>query len=174
MSDPPSPMDPSSGTEGEATELQRTYAQLLQLHEEIRSRLVGLLKQAEAPAIREVVREAVRTGEPSAERAAERLAELSRNVEAALRVAHASQEELKRDLADADGGIDLESLANLPARLTRFIAERRDNPGFHYEVARDPARGWTVRWKEYGSDGLIAGSGQFCERPYRWPDETET
>ena len=58
-----------------------------------------------------------------------------------------------------------------PATLARFLAERRDMPGFTYQVLHDENRGWIILWKEYTQTGSVRGSGQFYERPNAWIDE---
>lgn len=174
MTDSRSPADPPSDRDGRASELQRTYTQLLKLQAEIRTGLETIREQADAPAARQAAREAVRSGDPYGERAAERLRSLVQKIETALKAARASERELERELAEGGSGDGpLEDFPDLPARLARFIDERREDPAFHYEVIRDPLRGWTVRWKEYGPDGMIRGSGQFCEHPYSWPHEAD-
>ena len=60
---------------------------------------------------------------------------------------------------------------NLPAPLTRFIAERQQLPGFSFDVIQDGNRGWIIRWKEQTEAGTVRGSGQFYERPYASLDD---
>ena len=66
---------------------------------------------------------------------------------------------------------EISGVGNLPATLARFLAERRDLPGFTYGVLHDENRGWIILWKEYTNTGSVRGSGQFYERPYAWIDE---
>ncbi len=67
--------------------------------------------------------------------------------------------------------MEVEGVENLPGRLARFLAERKDSRGFSYEVVQDAVRGWMILWKEYTDDGRIRGYGQFYERPYAWLDD---
>ncbi len=66
---------------------------------------------------------------------------------------------------------EISGVGNLPATLARFLDERRELPGFTYEVLHDENRGWIILWKEYTQTGSVRGSGQFYERPYAWIDE---
>ena len=77
------------------------------------------------------------------------------------------RDEVMDDVEQPDG----EGVANLPATLARFLAERRDMPGFTHQVLHDENRGWIILWKEYTQTGSVRGSGQFYERPYAWIDE---
>ena len=70
-----------------------------------------------------------------------------------------------------DTSFEIEGITNMPAYLQRFLAERSQEPGFSYEVAQDPVRGWIVSWKEYTNRGTVRGYGQFYERPYAWLDD---
>jgi hypothetical protein len=56
---------------------------------------------------------------------------------------------------DLDTSFEIEGIANMPAYLQRFLAERAQEPGFYYEVVQDPVRGWIVSWKEYTSRGTV-------------------
>jgi len=62
----------------------------------------------------------------------------------------------------------VDGVTNLPAPLSRFLAERSQYPGFKYKVIQDDVRGWVIRWKEYTHRGTVRGYGQFYERPYAW------
>jgi hypothetical protein len=97
--------------------------------------------------------------------------EVVAKVEAAVRAVQYCESEIHRELVATTGTVSADGPSNLPVALTRFLAERRDSPGFTYEMGQDPVRGWTVRWKEYSEKGTVRGAGQFYERPYAWLEE---
>jgi hypothetical protein len=92
-------------------------------------------------------------------------------LEDAIRTTEYSQSEIHRELQTTRGALETEGVSNLPQGLARFLAERKDTPGFTYEVRQDPVRGWIILWKEYAPLGTVRGSGQFYERPYAWLDQ---
>ena len=93
-------------------------------------------------------------------------------IEDAVRAVQYCESEIHRELVATSGkGIPTGEFSNLPVALTRFLAERRDSPGFTYEMGQDPVRGWIIRWKEYSEKGTVRGAGQFYERPYAWLEE---
>lgn len=99
------------------------------------------------------------------------LGDVTSAIEEALRALQLAESEAQNAL-DGDGEeAEVEGIDNLPGRLARFIAERKESEGFRYEVVQDPVRGWMILWKEYTEDGRIRGYGQFYERPYAWLDD---
>jgi hypothetical protein len=98
--------------------------------------------------------------------------EVVAKVEDAVRAVQYCESEIHRELVATTGkAVSAGAPSNLPVALTRFLAERRDSPGFTYEMGQDPVRGWTIRWKEYSEKGTVRGAGQFYERPYAWLEE---
>ncbi len=92
-------------------------------------------------------------------------------LEDAIRATEYSQSEIHRELLTTRGTVEAAGVSNLPQGLARFLAERKDTPGFTYEVRQDAVRGWIIQWKEYTHRGTVRGSGQFYERPYAWIDQ---
>jgi hypothetical protein len=93
-------------------------------------------------------------------------------VEEAIRALKISESELQGAIVDvSEADFQVEGIANMPAYLRRFLAERSSQPAFSYEVSQDEVRGWVVRWKEYTHRGTVRGFGQFYERPYAWLDD---
>ena len=168
---PPPPNPPSPGEarpddpEEAGPEAQEAYRQVLRLLEELRTGLEALGKQADAPAIRTVAQALKESDEAYGPAAAERLTRLTRSLESTLRLTRITHRELERELMNEGSGSEDPEISELPTSLARFIEARRDDPGFQYEVRHDPLRGWMVRWKEYGMDGTIRGSGQFSQLP---------
>ena len=91
-------------------------------------------------------------------------------VEEAIRTIKLSESALRTEMTQQHPELEIEGIDNMPAALSRFIAERVESSGFHYEVIHDENRGWIVRWKEHWG-GRVRGSGQFYERPYAWLDD---
>jgi hypothetical protein len=90
-------------------------------------------------------------------------------VEEAIRALRMSESEMHGAITDVtEADFEVDGIANMPAYLRRFLAERSSQPGFSYEVSQDKVRGWVVRWKEYTHRGTVRGFGQFYERPYAW------
>lgn len=146
---------------------KREYTQLLRLHEQLLGQLVRARDELAASGTSGLLKVIKgRTG------SAPDLTPVTEAVEEAIRALKLSESHIQ---AKIDGGedvyLDVEGIANMPAYLQRFLAERADNPGFHYEVHQDSVRGWIVSWKEYTSRGTVRGYGQFCERPYAWLDD---
>ena len=147
---------------------KREYGQLLHLH----TRLVGQLREIRdhfiAPstlAILAAIRR--RTGaDPDAA-----LSEITTAVEQAMRALKLSEGKIRDEVLEDLEQAEIDGIGNLPATLARFLAERRDMPGFTYKVIHDENRGWIIRWKEYTQTGSVRGSGQFYELPYAWIDE---
>lgn len=155
--------------EGTETQLQakREYTQLLRLHEQLLGQFTRARDELLAPGTDSLVKQIKgRTGsEPS-------LAELKTAVEEAIRALKLSQSNIQAALTDTnDAGFEVQGIANLPAYLQRFLAERAGQPGFSYDVVQDEVRGWIIRWKEYTNRGTVRGYGQICERPYAWLED---
>jgi hypothetical protein len=92
-------------------------------------------------------------------------------LEDAIRSAQYCQSEIHRELVSHRTDLEPTGIANLPPALARFLAERKDTPGFTYTVRQDLVRGWIVHWKEYTARGTVRGSGQLYERPFAWLDQ---
>lgn len=150
------------------SQARRQYAQLLRMHERVLSRLQSVRHELDAPSTKKLLREIrARTGGAPEES----IQELQTRVEEAIRTLKLSESSLSQQLVDDPEMLEVEGASNLPAHLARFLAERAELPGFHYEVVQDEVRGWVIRWKEYTSQGTVRGYGQFYERPYAWIDE---
>ena len=147
---------------------KREYGQLLHLH----TRVVGQLREIRdhliAPSTLEILA-AIRRRTGADPDAA--LSEITTAVEQAIRALKLSEGKIRDEVLEAFEHADIDGIGNLPATLARFLAERRDMPGFTYKVIHDENRGWIIRWKEYTQTGSVRGSGQFYERPYAWIDE---
>ena len=146
----------------------REYAQLLQLHTRILSQLREIREHLIAPGTLEIIGAIRRrTGnDPN-----DGLSEITTAVEQAILALKLSEGRIRdENMVDYEHA-EISGVGNLPATLARFIAERRDMPGFTYEVLHDENRGWIILWKEYTDKGSVRGSGQFYERPYAWIDE---
>lgn len=147
----------------------REFSQLLRIQEQLLDLLDKVLVEVRAPATLTLLNELRRhTGSDA-------LASFSRiasSVEDAIRELKIFESELHRDLLDhRTGEFTVAGAPNLPPILARFLAEKTQNPLFGYRVHQDPVRGWVISWKEYTSEGMVRGSGQFYERPYAWLDE---
>ncbi len=148
--------------------LKRELTRLLSLQEHLRVQLQLIESELEAPTTRSLV-ETIRDGSSSS--LPDQLARVAGLVREAVRTLKTGEDELRGQLESGPQELDVEGVGNLPLRLARFIGERKDLPGFSYEITRDDVRGWIIHWKEYGLKGDIRGSGQFYERPYAWLDE---
>lgn len=150
------------------SQAKREYSQLLRLHERLLVRLERVRDELTAPSTKEMLRQIkARTGStPSTG-----LQDVSTQVEEAIRALKLSEAATQQELIDDVQELTVEGVPNLPAHLARFLAERKELPGFTWEVEDDEVRGWIIRWKEYTSRGTIRGYGQFYERPYAWLDE---
>lgn len=147
----------------------REYAQLLRAHDRTRRQLQDILEDLSAPGTQNLLREIRRRTGDTPQRG---MADVVSAVEEALRVLQLVESETSTALQEGDPApIRIEGIDNLPARLGRFLAERRQLPGFSYEVEQDEVRGWVVKWEEFTADGQIRGFGQFYERPYAWIDD---
>lgn len=146
---------------------KREYTQLLRLHEQLLAQFTRARDALLAPGTQDLVREIkARTG------SAPDLTEIKTSVEESIRALKLSQSQIRSAVADdVDASFEVEGVANMPAYLQRFLAERAQEPGFSYQVEQDSVRGWIVSWKEYTNRGTVRGYGQFCERPYAWLDD---
>jgi hypothetical protein len=146
---------------------KREYTQLLRLHEQILGQFVRARDELAASGTSGLLKVIKgRTG------TAPDLAPVKEAVEGAIRALKLSESMIQLTIDDdPEMPLEVEGIANMPAYLQRFLAERTDNPGFRYEVLHDPVRGWMVCWKEYTNRGTVRGYGQFCERPYAWLDD---
>ncbi|MDT8340886.1 MAG: hypothetical protein RQ751_05170 [Longimicrobiales bacterium] len=149
-------------------EARREYAQLIRLHERLRLQLQRLRDDLDAPGTTKLLRELRRRVglEPESQ-----LGDVASSVEEALRALQLAEAAAQTALNGDGDETEVAGVENLPGRLARFLAERRENPDFGYRVLQDPVRGWVIRWKEYTEDGRIRGCGQFYERPYAWLDD---
>jgi len=146
---------------------KREYAQLLRLHEQLLAEFMRARDELTAPGTDGLVKEIKgRTG------SSPDLTEIKTAVEESIRAIKLSQSQIQLAITDdEDASFEIEGIANMPAYLQRFLAERAQEPGFTYEVIQDPVRGWIIAWKEFTNRGTVRGYGQFCERPYAWLDD---
>ena len=146
----------------------REYSQLLRIQERLLAMLQEALDEIGAPTTLSLLRELRnRTGS----KALEDVGRIANSVEGAIRDLKLFQSEIQNELLHNRSDVSVEGVSNLPAPLARFLAERTQNKGFSYEVRQDLVRGWVIAWKEYTSEGIVRGFGQFYERPYAWLDE---
>lgn len=158
-------MVPEAEKKGKAL---REFSQLLRIQERLLGMLQDVLDELGAPTTLTLLRELrIRTGST----ATESFGRVTNSVEAAIRELKVFESELQAELLDDPVELNIEGVSNLPATLARFLAERTQNPRFSYEVHQDPVRGWIIAWKEYTSEGMVRGYGQFYERPYAWLEE---
>ena len=146
---------------------KREYTQLLRLHEQLLGQFLRARDELAASGTSGLLKVIKgRTG------TAPDLSPVKEAVEEAIRALKLSESHIQATIEDdPDVSLHVDGIANMPAYLQRFLAERMDNPGFKYEVLQDPVRGWIVCWKEYTNRGTVRGYGQFCERPYAWLDD---
>ena len=163
------PQSESEMTDGTDTQRQakREYTQLLRLHELLLGQLTRARDELLAPGTDSLVKQIKgRTG------SAPDLTELKTAVEEAIRELKLSRSRIEVAITDStDVSYEVEGVANMPAYLQRFLAERAGQPGFSHEVLQDEVRGWIICWKEYTHRGTVRGYGQICERPYAWLDD---
>ncbi len=152
----------------EPLEARREYAQLLRLHDRLRQQLQRIRDDLDAPGTNKLLREMRRRVGTGPETS---LGDVTSAIEEALRALQLAESEAHQALESKGEEVEVEGVENLPGRLARFLAERKDSPGFSYEVVQDAVRGWMILWKEYTDDGRIRGYGQFYERPYAWLDD---
>lgn len=156
-----------SSRQNSPAKAKREYTQLLRLHEQLLGQFMRAREELLAPGTDGLVKEIKgRTG------TAPDLTEIKTAVEESIRALKLSQSHIQGVVSDnLDTSFEIEGIANMPAYLQRFLAERAQEPGFSYEVTQDPVRGWIVSWKEYTNRGTVRGYGQFYERPYAWLDD---
>lgn len=159
-------MADGTGSETQA-QAKREYTQLLRLHEQLLGQFLRARDELSASGTQGLLKVIKgRTG------TAPDLSAITSAVEEAIRSLKLSESQIQAAIADdPDVSFEVEGIANMPAYLQRFLAERADYPGFTFEVAHDPVRGWMILWKEYTNRGTVRGYGQFCERPYAWLDD---
>lgn len=142
------------------------FTELLNLHEHLMRELQQLRDELGAPETKRMVsRLHASTGSIP-----EGLGSITATIEEAIRAIKLSESQLRMEMTQTHPDIQIDGIDNMPAVLSRFIAERAVHEGFQYKVIHDENRGWIVRWKEYW-DGNVRGSGQFYERPYAWLDD---
>ena len=147
---------------------KREYGQLLLLHTRVLTQLREIRDYLIAPGTLEILA-AIRRRTGSDPDAG--LSEITTAVEQAIRALKLSEGKIRDEgMVDYEHA-EISGIGNLPASLARFLAERREMPGFTYKVIHDENRGWIIIWKEYTQSGSVRGSGQFYERPYAWIDE---
>lgn len=146
----------------------REYAQLLRLQERMLTDLQRLREEVDSGPTRHLMKVIKKRTGQSPE---EGLSDVIRSVEEAIRTVKMFEVEIRKDAQAEPEDLEVEGAPNLPATLARFLAEREELPGFHYEVVQDQVRGWIITWKEYTDQGTVRGSGQFYERPYAWFDQ---
>lgn len=153
-----------TGTKAQA---KREYTQLLRLHERLLTQFEKAREELSAPGTTELVKVIkARTG------TAPDLSAVKTAVEEAIRALKLSESSIQGAvIEEPDVEFEVEGIANMPAYLQRFLAERATGPGFSYEVVQDDVRGWMVCWKEYTHKGTVRGYGQFYERPYAWIED---
>jgi hypothetical protein len=155
-------MAQSAKTNDENKEL----SQLLELHKRLMRDLQQVRDDLVAPETKNLVsRFHAKTGSSP-----EGVGPVTAAVEEAIRTIKLSEAKLRTEMSLKHPKAQIDGIDNMPAALSRFIAERSENPGFQYNVIHDENRGWIVQWKEYW-DGNVRGSGQFYERPYAWLDD---
>lgn len=147
---------------------KREYGQLLHLHTRVLNQLREIRDYLVAPGTLEIIA-AIRRRTGSDPDTG--LAEITTGVEQAIRALKLSEGKIRDEVMEDYEHTAIDGVANLPATLARFLAERKELPGFTYKVSHDENRGWIILWKEYTDTGSVRGSGQFYERPYAWIDE---
>jgi hypothetical protein len=146
----------------------REYSQLLRIQERLLALLQEALDEIGAPTTLNLLRHLRnRTGS----KAPEDFGRIASSVEGAIRDLKLFQSEIQNEFLADKSDVSVEGVSNLPAPLARFLAERSQNEKFSYEVRQDSVRGWVISWKEYTTEGIVRGFGQFYERPYAWLDE---
>lgn len=157
-----------SGSTVSDNKAKREYAQLLRIHERVLRQLQMVRDELLTPSTQKIM-QAIRQRTGSTPSKA--LGDVTTAVEEAIRACKMSESDLRQDLLENPGHVNVEGVDNLPAALSRFLAERSELPGFSYEVFQDENRGWIIRWKEHTEWGTVRGSGQFYERPYAWLED---
>lgn len=145
----------------------KAFSQLLRQQERALGLLQRIIEEVDAPMTRSLVK---RLRDEAGGDIAEGVGDVVAKVEDAIRAVQYCESEIHRALVASGSEVSREGPSNLPVALTRFLAERRDSPGFTFEMGQDPIRGWIIRWKEFSEAGTVRGAGQFYERPYAWLD----
>lgn len=148
-------------------ERAKAFSQLLRQQERALGLLQRIIDEVDAPMTRSLVK---RVRAEAVGELEEGVGEVVAKVEDAIRAVQYCESEIHRELVASGGDQAPDGPSNLPVALARFLAERRDSPGFTFEMDQDPIRGWIIRWKEYSGEGIVRGAGQFYERPYAWLD----
>ncbi len=150
------------------TRAKREYAQLLHLHTRMLGQLREIREHLIAPGTLEIIAAIRRrTGkDPN-----DSLSEVTTAIEEAILALKVSEGKIRDENMVNYEHSEISGVGNLPATLARVLDERRELPGFTYEVLHDENRGWIILWKEFTQTGSVRGSGQFYERPYAWIDE---
>ncbi len=141
---------------------------LRKFHERTLAQLQTLVDDVASPEARTLVLEVRKAAGLQME---DPIAQVMAKLEEAVRAVQFLQSEIQRQNGGGPRLAGGDHPANLPAYLSRFLAEREGTPGFHFEVTQDLERGWVIHWKEYTERGTVRGSGHFSERPYAWLDE---
>src|SRR5687768_2194255 len=145
----------------------REYSQLLRLLERVLTQIQRVSEDLCAPGSLALVKEVKRrTGQSD-----ENMAKVTASVEEAIRILKVWESEIRLALITNADTIEVEGVPNLPPSLARFLAERKQAPGFTFDVTQDEVRGWVIRWKEFTGSGTVRGCGQFYERPYAWLED---
>ena len=146
-------------------ETAKVYSQLLRQQKRALGLLRRIIDEVDSPMTKSLLKRlrAETTGDLE-----EGVAEVVAKIEDAIRAAQYCESEIHRELVASLGEQASTGLADLPVILDRFLAERRDTPGFSFEMGQDPIRGWVIRWKEVSENGNVRGAGRFYERPYAW------
>lgn len=153
----------------QAEKAARELSQLMRLQERLSSRLLKVRAELSTPATARILRSLRKRTGVTVE---DTWGKVTAAVEEALRGLKVFESELKKELFDdPDDELSLDGIPELPAHLSRFLAERAKLDGFQYDVRQDPVRGWILRWKEYTADGTVRGYGQIYERPHAWLEE---
>ena len=162
---------PLSGPDPTVADRAKACSQLLRQQERALDLLQRIMDEVDTAMTRSLVKR-LRAADARAE-VESAVGDVVAKVEDAVRAVQYCESEIHRELLAAPGKpvAAPSGPTNLPVALTRFLAERRDSPGFTYEMGQDAVRGWTIRWKEYSENGTVRGAGQFYERPYAWLEE---
>ena len=117
---------------------KREYGQLLHLHTRLLSQLREIRDHLIAPGTLKILAAIRRrTGaDPD-----EALSEITTAVEQAIRALKLSEGEIRDEVIEEFEHAEIDGIGNLPATLARFLAERREMPGFTYKVIHDENRG---------------------------------
>ena len=117
---------------------KREYGQLLHLHTRLLSQLREIRDHLIAPGTLEILAAIRRrTGaDPD-----EALSEITTAIKQAIRALKLSEGKIRDAVIEDFEHAEIDGIGNLPATLARFLAERREMPGFTYKVIHDENRG---------------------------------